>query len=225
MGAPLAGLCLLNRIDGVALFAWPFFTLVGLLDHRPLFDHHMIALVPAAAAAIGVGASYLPVVYVQFIRWLSLRSLPIRIGGATIAAIAGVTILGIGIRQAWIAAADEQAFIRSSRLPSPDLRMAELITKHTQPGDMIITDAQGIAFLAGRDVPPGLADTSYVRITSGYLRPSEVIEYAEQFNVRLMLLWTDRLSMMPEVVRWADRRFPHRIEFDRGRTLYIMDRL
>jgi hypothetical protein len=223
IGAPLAALCLSNGIDGLALIAWPLFTSIGLLDHRPLFDHHMIALIPAAAAAIGVGAGYLPVVYAKFIRWLSLRTLPIRIGGATLTAIASVTVLGMVIRQAWITAANQQAFIRGSRLASPDLRVAEMIAEHTQPGDMIITDAQGIAFLAGRDVPPGLTDTSYVRITSGYLRPSEVIEQAEQFNVRLMLLWTGRLSLMPEVVRWADKRFPHRIDLDRGRSLYIMD--
>lgn len=223
MAAPFAGLCLFNGIDGLALFAWPCFTFVGLLDNRPLFDHHMVALIPAVAAAIGVGAGYFRVVYALFVRWLSVQLPPIRIIGGTLCAVASLATLGLGVSQAWIGAADQRTFIRGSGLPSPDLRIVELIVKHTQPGDMIVTDAQGIAFRAARDVPPGLTDTSYVRITSGYLRPREVIDQAQRFKVRLILLWTHRLSMMPEVGRWAEKRFPQRVELGRGRILYMME--
>jgi hypothetical protein len=40
-------------------------------------------------------------------------------------------------------------------------------------------------------------------------------------DVRLMLLWTGRLGLMPEVVRWAEKRFPVRIEMGSGRMLYL----
>lgn len=86
---------------------------------------------------------------------------------------------------------------------------------------MIITDDQGLAFLAARDVPPDLTDTSFNRINSGYLQAREVIDQGERYDVRLMLLWTGRLGLMPEVVRWAEKRFPVRIEMGRGRMLYL----
>jgi len=215
---------MLGGIEGVALFAWPCFTFLGLLNHFPLFDHHLIALIPALAAAIGVGASNFLVVYAVFVRWLAIQTRSLRI--ICWAACAGVSlvILGAGVRQAWLEALDQRTFIRSQALPSADLRIAELIIEHTRPGEMIITDAQGIAFLAGRDVPPNLTDTSFTRISTGYLRPQEVIDQAEQYNVRLMLFWTQRLSSMPEVVRWAEKRFPHRVELGRGRTLYLLER-
>jgi hypothetical protein len=88
---------------------------------------------------------------------------------------------------------------------------------------MIITDDQGLAFLAARDVPPGLTDTSYTRISTGYLQAREVIDQAEQYKVSLVLFWTGRLSSMPEVVEWAEKRFPLRIELGGGRILFMLE--
>ena len=221
--APLAGLCMLGGIEGVALFAWPFVTFLGLLNHLPLFDHHLIAIIPALAAAIGVGAGYSCVLYAVFVRWLAAQAHSIRIIGWASCAGAGLVILGAGVRQVCLETSRELSFIRSQALPSPDLRIAELIIEHTRPGEMIITDAQGIAFLAGRDVPPALTDTSFTRIATGYLRPQEVIDQARQYNVRLVLCWTQRFSSMPEVVRWAGKHFPRRIDLGPGRTLYMLE--
>ena len=217
----LAALCLLGGAEGLAILAWPCFALLGLLDQRPLFDHHMVALIPALAAAIGVGSSYLRVIYALFLRWFSRQIRPIRITVGTVCVIAGLAFLGAGAGQAWIQLADQQKFRRGSAVPSPDLRVVDLVVKNTNPGDMIITDAQGIAFLANRDVPPSLTDTSYLRINSGYLRPQQVIDQAEVYRVRLILLWSWRLSLMPEVARWADERFPHRVDLGSGRVLYL----
>jgi hypothetical protein len=187
------------------------------------FDHHMVALIPALAAPIGVGAGYFRILNALLVRWFSIQPRPIRIVCGTAYVVAGLTILGAGVSRAWLEVVEQRAFIRGSAFPSPDLRIAALIVKHTRPSDMIITDAQGIAFIAGRDVPPGLTDTSYTRITAGYLRPREVIDQGERYHVRLMLLWTWRLSLMPEVVLWAEKRFPHRVDLGSGRILYLLE--
>jgi hypothetical protein len=158
-----------------------------------------------------------------FVRWLAAQAHSIRIIGWASCAGAGLVILGAGVRQVCLETSRELSFIRSQALPSPDLRIAELIIEHTRPGEMIITDAQGIAFLAGRDVPPALTDTSFTRIATGYLRPQEVIDQARQYNVRLVLCWTQRFSSMPEVVRWAGKHFPRRIDLGPGRTLYMLE--
>ena len=221
IAAPLAALCLLNGLDGLAVLAWPGVTFIGLLETYPLFEHHLVALIPALAAAIGIGAGNLGRVYMLLVRWLFLRSHATQIIARTAAVAAGLAIFGAVVTQAWIEAARQRAFIRSSELPSPDSRVVDLIVTHTGPGDMIITDDQGLAFLAARDVPPDLTDTSFARINSGYLQAREVIDQGERYNVRLMLLWTGRLALMPEVVRWAEKRFPVRIEMGRGRMLYL----
>jgi len=222
MTAPLAALCLLSGIDGLALFAWPCFTFLGLLYHRPLFDHHMVALVPALAAAIGVGAGYFSVGCARFLRWVSAQLHPIRIIGWAACVVVGLAILGAGVSQAWVEVAAQRALIRESPPLTSDLNMAEYVAEHTRPGETIITDAQSIAFLAARDVPPDLTDTSYTRIASGNLQARDVIDQGERYHVGLMLLWTGRLRLMPEVIQWAAKRFPHQVEFGRGRTLYML---
>jgi 4-amino-4-deoxy-L-arabinose transferase-like glycosyltransferase len=223
IGAYLAPLCLISGSEGFALFAWPFFTFLGLLDHRPLFDHHVVALVPALAASIGVGAANLWILNARSIRWLWVQPRPILIVVGAIYVAGGLMALREGANRVWVQLAEQQAFIKGSAVPSPDVRIAELIIKHIRPNDMIITDAQGIAFLAGRDVPPELADTSHTRITAGYLRPSDVIAQGARYHIRLVLLWTGRLSSMPEVLSWAEKQFPQRVDFGDGRVLYLSE--
>lgn len=220
---PLTVLCLLSGIEGLALLAWPCFTFFGLLEHHPLYDHHLVALIPALAAAIGVGASNLRIVYPPLVRRLSIQPRPARMVALTACAIVGLAILGGGASQAWIEAANQHALMRLSVLPSSEGRLVNLIVSQTLPDEMIVTDDQGLAFLAGRDMPPGLTDTSYTRITSGYLQSHEVIEQAEQYHVRFVLLWTGRLASMPEVVHWANERFPFRTDLGNGRVLYTRE--
>lgn len=217
----LASLCLLGGLEGMAILAWPCFVLLGLLNQRPLFDHHVVALIPGFAAAIGVGTDHFGVIEAPFLRWFSRQIRPSRIIIGTVSVIAGLTFLVVGISQAWIELSDQQTFTRVSAVPSPVLRAVELIVKNTKPSDMIITDAQAIAFLADRDVPPNLTDTSHLRITSGYLRPQQVIEQAEMYHIHLILLWSRRLGSMPDVVRWADRRFPRHVDLGSERVLYL----
>ena len=223
IATPLAALCLLGKLEGLAAFAWPFFTFIGLLQHYPLYDHHLVALIPGLAAAIGVGASQFAAVYPLIAEWVSVQPKPARLIARSACLAVALAILGAAISQACTDTAEQRKFIRSASLPSPDSRALELIAAHSQPGDMIITDDQGLAFLAARDVPPGLTDTSFTRISSGYLQPREVIEQAEQYNVRLVLFWTGRLSSMPEVVQWAAKRFPLRLELGDGRTLFMLE--
>jgi hypothetical protein len=219
--APLSGLCLLQGLDGAALLTWPSLTFLALLYHRPLFDHHMMALIPGLAATSGVGAQSLGRLLSLFWRRRFESSHPPGAIGAAVVLGAGFYILTIAAAWAPLDLAADQRLVRGPALPNPDLRIAELIDRNTRPQDMIITDAQGIAFLAGRDVPPNLVDTSFTRIISGYLEPREVINQAQRYNVHLLLLWTRRLSLMPDVVRWAEKRFPKRIDLGDGRTLYL----
>lgn len=220
---PLAIFCLLAGLDGIAVFAWPCCTFLGLLQHYPLYDHHLVALIPALAAAIGVGASYSDMIYWPYFQWLWARMGRARIIARTACTAAALAILVVVTREGWTEALDAHASMRNSTMPTMDSRIVELIIQHTRPDDMIITDDQGLAFLAARDVPPDLTDTSYTRIASGYLQSREVINQAEQYNVRLVLLWTGRLSSMPEVLQWAEKRFPLRIELGGGRMLYMVE--
>ena len=51
----LSGLCILGGWRGLALLAWVLSTALGLLQQRPLFEHHLLAIIPASAVAAAFG--------------------------------------------------------------------------------------------------------------------------------------------------------------------------
>jgi hypothetical protein len=56
-------------------------------------------------------------------------------------------------------------------------------------------------------MPPWLVDTSYFRIRSGALTGADVVDHAESFDVRLMLLASDNLRQLKKFADWADEQF------------------
>ncbi len=134
---------------------------------------------------------------------------------------AGLLVLADQLRIACTEAIAHEAILAQAAVHSPDLKLAKLVAERTRPDDVILTDAQGIAFLAQRDVPPELTDTSFVRIATHYITAEEVISVSERHHVRAVFLWTGRLNSMPEVVRWAADHFPHQESFGDGQVLYL----
>src|ERR1700737_1279867 len=85
------------------------------------------------------------------------------------------------------------------------MRLARAIGK----ADFILTDAQGIVFWSGHEVPPWLADTSLKRIENHYLATAEVIGQVERYQGKAVLFWTGRLDHLPGLVAWLGQSFPH----------------
>ena len=222
--APFAVLSVLGGLEGLPPLLWAFCTFIGLLYHRPLFEQHMVALIPPIAMAAGVG-------WTQFWKWsralLEWSRRKNNLAGSVIG-IAGVLGISVGIlilaeqfRIAWTEAIAYEAILPQATVDSPDLKLAKLIAERTRPDDVILTDAQGVAFLAQRDVPPEMTDTSFVRIATHYITAQEVVSLSERHHVRAVLLWTGRLNSMPEVTRWAADHFPHQETFGGGQVLYF----
>jgi 4-amino-4-deoxy-L-arabinose transferase-like glycosyltransferase len=208
--------------EGIVLMGWIAFTLAGLLFHRPLFSHHLVVVIPPIAIAAGAGWSRF---WQSLCGWVDrAQRQPGRrvFTTSSLAIVAGIS-LTFGLSAVAVRQALRQVHSILQVVPdTADLKSAELIVHLTAEDAAILTDAQGIAFAAGRDVPPQLSDTSLVRIASGYLTAGEVVRAAEQSNVQLFLLWTGRLALLPGVVEWAARRFPYRIPLGKGRELYSM---
>jgi hypothetical protein len=213
--------CTFGGLEGLAILSWPFCSLIGLLLQRPLFTHHLLALISPVAVAAGFG-------WGQLWKWSLQRRkamTPNRVvpAGGAAACLLLATFLPFKL---WRAVPTSEDFLKSNSPPiyDADARAAEQIERFTGSEDMVLTDAQGIAFLAHRDVPPGLTDTSFKRISAGYLTPSQVIQECEQYHVRAVLLWSGRLNQMPEVSAWASTHFLRHESFGEGRTLWFSAR-
>jgi hypothetical protein len=222
--APFAVLSVLGGLEGLVPLLWAFCTFIGLLYHRPLFEHHMVALISPIAMAAGMGWTQLWKWSRALLEWSRGKN---NLAGSVIG-IAGVLGISVGLlvladqlRIACTGAIAHEAILPQSAVDSPDLKLAKLIADGTRPDDVILTDAQGVAFLARRDVPAELTDTSFLRIATHYITAREVVSLSERHHVRAVLLWTGRLSLMPEVVRWAADHFPHQESFGGDRVLLL----
>jgi hypothetical protein len=181
-------------------------------------------LIPPIAMMEGVGWTQFWKWSRALLQWSSSKSklAAYVIGIVGVLAISvGLVILAEQLRIAWTEATAQEAIMPQAAADSPDLKLAKLIAERTRPDDVILTDSQGIAFLAQRDVPPEMTDTSFVRIATHYITAREVVSVSERHHVRAVLLWTGRLNSMPELVHWAADHFPRKESFGEGKVLYL----
>jgi hypothetical protein len=164
------------------LLAWLGSTAAFLALHAPLMVHHLVLAIP-----------------------------PLAVGATGILALAGRRLLPLGLLAlAGFVKRDEQGRPRlaptvwaeqASHGPSDDEERAiAALRDWTRPDELVVTDSQMLAYLADRDVPPELCDTSVVRIASGSLGPS--VARAETRRARAVLLWSGRLQLLPGYVEW-----------------------
>ena len=82
-----------------------------------------------------------------------------------------------------------------------------LIGALTGPRDFILSDEPSVAFATRRLVPPGLVDTSTIRIRSRSLGAGEVIAATEAYDVKLLFLFSDGLRSIRRFADWVDERY------------------
>ncbi|TMC05492.1 MAG: hypothetical protein E6J41_21820 [Chloroflexi bacterium] len=172
---------------------WTAAAALLLAVQHPLWPHHAVAVtVPLALLAGGLA-----------------RALPDRVTAAAclVAVVASLV-------PAALVRARQQA-------PAVDAPVVAALRARTAPGDLVITDDQFAVALAGRDVPPELVDTSFVRVQSGDLGVDAVEAAADRPDVTAVLLASGRLALLPGFRAWAGERFPEVIDLGGGRTLYL----
>ena len=184
----LAGLLFLywrQNYHALVLHLWIFAAALFLVDHSPLFPRHVILLVPPLAITAAANMA-----------WVS--DLPTHGLGKILAFVAIVGFLwglGLSLRK------DLSFTDRRARGPDPDMQIVRMIEERTQPADYVVSDEQMQVFRAGRQTPPQLCDTSFVRIHSGYLKDDEAIEASK--DARMVIFRTGRLSQLPRYVNWV----------------------
>jgi hypothetical protein len=219
---PLALCAALEPWIGWAALGWLALTLIGLLIQQPLFTHHVVALIPplALAAGIGVGALW------KLGKRLRVREANARSNGYSwtmgiALGLAGIVLFAAVCRGGLAGRADQQWILTYWRPPAADQDVAAQLARLTSKADFILTDAPGIAFWSGREVPPWLADTSLKRIDNHYLDTAELKSQVERYQVKAVLLWTGRLHRLPGLAAWLEQTFPTRRRYGAQGVLYL----
>jgi 4-amino-4-deoxy-L-arabinose transferase-like glycosyltransferase len=187
-----AGVGLLRR-DRMILPAlgWFLATVALLLGQTPLFEHHLVMLVAPLGALALFG----------FTRRRAAVTVPLSALGLGLAVLAADAIQGgmsyaRGLDATRVGAARQRA-------------IADAIAGRIDPDRRVITDCQFAAALAQRSTPAALADTSFVRIETGFLTAPDLVAAAARPDVGMVLFCGHQLDR-PELAPfrlWVARHF------------------
>lgn len=184
---------------------WLLASAAFLVRQNPLFDHHIVLVIPCLALLAALGVTLLPTLTrAQATRWLA-------IGFSAALAICFLIGAGLGVRSA----------VSDASGPDADTaQAAAAIAAFTTPDQFIVTDDQYTAALADRSVPPSLVDTSSVRIATQYLTAAQLESILSQPNTRFVVLRTGRLQQVPGFMPWLDANYTKLVNLAGGGAIY-----
>ncbi|MCD6518722.1 MAG: hypothetical protein J7M05_02195 [Anaerolineae bacterium] len=192
-----------------------FASVVGaLLWHSPLRRHELFLLYPPLMVASAIGFDWM----LQSASRLKRSSWRDR--GLFWVAIGGVLWLILGVPQ-WLCVVERQRTWEDSSETRARYEAVEFLRHRTRVQGMVITDDPMLAFKAGRRIPPWLAVPSARRIEAGKLTAEELIRLAERVHPEAILFWEERLTRLPEFVRWVRQRYVAVRAYEDARWIYL----
>lgn len=189
---------------GLALASWPLVTMVVLLTYVPLHPKHLAYISPALTLVAGAGLG-------RAAR-LALKGGPS--GRTTRLVTVGIAALIAALPLAAVHGPPKKSAARETEVEDADLHVfdrdiVQSVVLLSGPDDFIMTDFPYLALLANRKVPPRLVDISFGRIRAGVLGERDIVEAAQQFDTRLVLVWAQRLRRISGVPAWLEREYIH----------------
>ncbi|MFN2427837.1 MAG: glycosyltransferase family 39 protein [Candidatus Binatia bacterium] len=185
-----------RRLAALWLLAWAGLMLAAIATQAPLFWRHFVLLSPPLALLAGVAAALVAA---------RLRPpVPAFLALATIGLWTAVVVTRtLGPSKAMF-----PLLPRPSRQPGPDyLHLASRwIHDNTAPGEYVAGDDPIAVYMAGRQAPPGLCDTSGARINSNSL----TLQMAKQESATarvIVLRKNGRLSSLTGYVQWVHENY------------------
>lgn len=194
---------------------WLLASLVLLLRQQPLFDHHVALLIPPLALLAGIVVGDVLNAPGGYPHAWPRGVLRPEDTGLRVFAMVGFASLLLLVTSASRDASAAQPISGDQRLLSTALE------RLTIPGDVVVSDDQYVAGLAGRDVVPQLVDTSEVRIATGDLTTRQIEAIITQSDARVVLFASGRFDRLPGFRAWVRANFTEVGTFGGGRALYM----
>lgn len=101
---------------------------------------------------------------------------------------------------------------------------ATTIMTNSKPDDFVICDDQLALYLANRNTPPDLVDTSFVRIQSGLLTESTFAASVQKYKPKLVVYVSGRLASEPSITAYLTKQY-YQKELPEGITLWSLSPL
>jgi 4-amino-4-deoxy-L-arabinose transferase-like glycosyltransferase len=154
------------------------------LTMRPLLDHHLVLLTTALAVPAGASVA------------LTLE----RVRDWTLLLL--VAFVCAGLYQ------EHQRLARNAAPERPDyVWAAEAVDAHSKPSDLVVSDIPSIPYLAHRQEPGQLIDSSIARIINEYLKPKDVLRLIDESKAPVVVVGRNYLTK-PEIISGLKKRYP-----------------
>ena len=203
----------------IPLIAWLLATFYLLWHQVPLFQHHLLAIIPPLIALAVMGISN-PLTRNKDTSSGLMPTVTTYLTSIAIVLILVTAILNVQQDRLYYRAAEVRSVSALTQLES---RVATDLRQAVTPDQLVVTDAQFIAGLADRTTPPALVDTSAVRINSGYLTLSQLESVTSQQQVHAVLFFTGRfyLQNVARFHAWVAQNFHLLHNYGAGRELWV----
>lgn len=216
--------CIIKRkIDGIFIVIFTAALFLFLISYRAFFLHQAVVLIPPLAIMAGVALASSLEGAQEIIRCGRAFFTKVKNKATLIRTL--TLIIGVALLLNYCASATNVIRYDLGLISQGDNSIfrdaVKIIRNYTDVSDYIISDEQILAFFAERDVPPDLVDTSHMRISSGYLDSKSVIKYAEQYRVKMVILWTGRLRRLSDFVDYVKSNYRLIKDYGEGREIYI----
>jgi hypothetical protein len=208
-GAGVALGLLMRPRFAIPQLGWILATAALLAFYAPLFPKHVVIAIPPLVVAAGAGIG---------LTWQALRD------HRVIGMVAGFVLIAPVLLYAWslpsIATLNigfmnlDQSFEGQRFARTADI--AATIAALTERDDFVVTDEPEQAFHAQRLVPPNLADPSTSRVRARELTGEAVVTAAEEYDVKLVALSSDRFRSLRNFRLWLDEHFEPVKVYGRG---------
>jgi len=199
--------------QAVIVLIWALAILLALTFHSPLFFHHMSYLLFPMAILGGCVAGDMA----ERLRrpW---QPMAWRRGG--------LLLIDLGIVVGYVLTLPAIAQEHRTLLVAPGTTLqtdaARFISDMTWPDDWVVTDDQAVAFWADRNVPPPLAETSFLRINGGWLTDQQLIALTEEYKPWAVASLSGRFDLLPRYLNWAKEHYRLVKPYDgEARTYYL----
>jgi hypothetical protein len=185
--------------EGWFVPVWLLLAVLFALIQVPLRDKHLPLLLPPVSIMAGIGAG-----------WLFRGMGTVRRQKGALHPWSRLLVTGLLMIYVWRTGQVFAGYTgyQLSYLGDSEQILVDFIQKFTAPDDCLITDDPTLAFVAGRPVPPNLAEASSARLRSGYLTTEMLIETAAQTDCQVVAPVADRFQRSAvEFVEWAKANY------------------
>lgn len=100
---------------------------------------------------------------------------------------------------------------------------SEIIRKTTSKNDWVISDDQITLFLADRNTPPDMVDTSFVRIRNKLLTLDDMVSSLQKYKPKEVVYVSGRFDKIPRLAEYLTENNYKMTEYQQGIRVYILD--